>query len=96
MQDEDSFYDVIVRHKDRVRYLFFGHVHRAMWGNQRAISYSCMRGLDYQAALDLKVLPERSKGNFEPPAYGVVLLKGDQVTVHLLDFTNASDRFELQ
>ena len=54
-----------------------------------------MRGLDYQAALDLKVLPERSKGNFEPPAYGVVLLKGDQVTVHLLDFTNASDRFEL-
>ena len=95
MQDVDSFYEVIVRHKDRVRYLFFGHVHRAIWGNWMAISYSCMRGLDHQAALDLKVLPERSKGNFEPPAYGVVLHKGDQVTVRLLDFTNASDRFEL-
>ena len=94
MQDVDSFYEVIVRHKDRVRYLFFG-LHRAIWSNWRAISYSCMRGLDHQTALDLKLLPERSKGNFEPPAYGVVLLKGDQVTVHLLDFTNASDRFDL-
>ncbi|MGA0314462.1 MAG: phosphodiesterase [Alphaproteobacteria bacterium] len=95
MQDVDSFYEVIAPHKDRIRHLFFGHVHRAIWGNWKGISYSCMRGLNHQVALDLKAPPDRIKGNFEPPAYGVVLLKGDQVTVHLHDFTNASNRFEL-
>ncbi|MEL6641564.1 MAG: hypothetical protein AAFP98_09675 [Pseudomonadota bacterium] len=46
-------------------------------------------------ALDLDAPAERIAGNFEPPAYGVVLLDKDQVTVHLHDFTDTSKRFAL-
>ena len=95
MQDAEPFYDVIAPYTTRIRHLFFGHVHRAIWGNWRGISYSCMRGLNHQVALDLDAPREKIKGNFEPPAYGVVLLDEDQVTVHLHDFADTSQSFAL-
>jgi 3',5'-cyclic AMP phosphodiesterase CpdA len=95
MQDAEPFHEVIAPHKARIRHLFFGHVHRAIWGNWRGISYSCMRGLNHQVALDLDAPAEWIKGNFEPPAYGVVLVDVDQVTVHLHDFADGSKRFAL-
>lgn len=95
LQDAEAFYDVIAPHKSRIRHLFFGHVHRAIFGNWRGISYSCMRGLNHQVALDLGGGAGRITGNFEPPAYGVVMLTENQVTVHLHDFTDASRPFFL-
>jgi len=95
MQEGEMFYAVIAPHKHRIQHLFFGHVHRAIWGNWRGISYSCMRGLNHQVALDLNAPADQIMGNFEPPAYGVVLLQNDHVTVHLHDFMNISDSFQL-
>ena len=95
MHDAEAFRDVISPHKWRIRHLFFGHVHRAIWGTWRGISYSCMRGLNHQVALDLQSPAEQIRGNFEPPAYGVVLLSDDQVTIHLNDFTSSSENFNL-
>ncbi|MEM6312294.1 MAG: hypothetical protein AAF754_19905 [Pseudomonadota bacterium] len=95
MMDAEVFHDVIAPHKRRIRHLFFGHVHRAIWGTWRGISYSYMRGLNHQVALDLQAPAEQISGNFEPPAYGVVLLSDDQVTIHLNDFTSASENFNL-
>jgi len=95
LQDANAFYDVIAPHKARIRHLFFGHVHRAIFGNWRGISYSCMRGLNHQVALDLNGADDRIAANFEPPAYGVVLVGDDQITVHLHDFADLSGRFFL-
>lgn len=95
LQDAQAFYDVISPHKARIRHLFFGHVHRAIFGNWRGISYSCMRGLNHQVALELNGAADRIAANFEPPAYGVVTLSDDQVTVHLHDFSDGSDQFFL-
>ncbi|GFE48288.1 3',5'-cyclic adenosine monophosphate phosphodiesterase CpdA [Roseobacter cerasinus] len=95
MHDAEPFYDVIAPHKARIRHLFFGHVHRAIWGNWRGISYSCMRALNHQVALDLDAPAERINGNFESPAYGVVLLDQHQLTVHMHDFADQSTRFQL-
>lgn len=95
LQDAEAFYDVIAPYKTRIRHLFFGHVHRAIFGNWRGISYSCMRGLNHQVALDLNAPPDRIAGTFEPPAYGVVLLNQDQITVHLHDYADSSERFDL-
>ncbi len=95
MQDAQPFYQVIAPHKVRIRHLFFGHVHRAIWGNWRGISYSCMRGLNHQVALDLDTPADRIKGNFEGPAYGVVLLAEDQITVHMHAFDENSSVFHL-
>jgi 3',5'-cyclic AMP phosphodiesterase CpdA len=95
MQDAEPFYDVIAPHKTRICHLFFGHVHRAIWGTWRGISYSCMRGLNHQVALDLDAPAGRIKGSFESPAYGVVLLNQHQVTVHMHDFNDKIARFQL-
>lgn len=95
MKDAEPFHTVIAPHKGRIRHLFFGHVHRAIWGNWRGISYSCMRGLNHQVALDLDAPAERINGNFETPAYGVVLLDEHQVTVHMHDFTASNEHFKL-
>ena len=95
LQNAEGFYDVIAPYKSRIRHLFFGHVHRAIFGNWRGISYSCMRGLNHQVALDLSGDESRISGQFESPAYGVVLLSDDQITVHLHDFMDPSERFFL-
>jgi len=95
LQDAEAFHQVIAPHKDRIRHLFFGHIHRPIWGTWRGISYSCMRGLNHQVALDLDAPAGRIKGNFEPPAYGVVLLSKDQVTIHMHDFTDNTPAFPL-
>lgn len=95
LQDAEAFHDVIAPHKTRIRHLFFGHVHRAIFGNWRGISYSCMRGLNHQVALELNGAAERIAANSESPAYGVVLLSDDQVTVHLHDFADPSEPFIL-
>ena len=95
LQDAEAFHNVISSYKARIRHLFFGHVHRAIFGNWRGISYSCMRGLNHQVALVLNGAVDRIAANFEPPAYGVVTLSDDQVTVHLHDFADRSERFFL-
>lgn len=65
MHDHQAFWEVIEPHRARIRHLFFGHVHRAIFGNWRGISYSCMRGLNHQVALDLEAdaaaIPGRSR-----------------------------------
>jgi Icc protein len=95
MQDADAFHEVIAPHKARIRHLFFGHVHRAIFGNWRGISFSCMRGLNHQVALDLTAVQSEIPGNLEPPAYGVVLVDEAAVTVHMHDFMDSSPEFSL-
>lgn len=95
MRDAEPFYEVLQPHIHRIRHLFFGHLHRAVSGNWRGISYSCMRGLNHQVALDLSASAERTMGSFEAPAYGVVLIDDNTLAVHLHDFTDMSERFPL-
>lgn len=95
LREAEAFHGVLAPHKARIRHLFFGHLHRAVFGNWRGISYSCMRGLNHQVALDLDGDGARIAANFEPPAYGVVLLDADTVAVHLHDFTDTSPAFLL-
>ncbi len=95
MLDHDAFWRVIEPHRARIRHLFFGHVHRAIFGNWRGISYSCMRGLNHQVTLDLGTDADTIDGDFAEPAYGVVLADEDCVTVHLHEFASRTPRFSL-
>ncbi|MEM6373525.1 MAG: phosphodiesterase [Pseudomonadota bacterium] len=91
--DAAAFFHIVDPHRARIRHLFFGHVYRAIFGSWRGISYSCMRGLNHQVALDPEAPPDRIAGDFEPPAYGVALPGPNQTTVHLHDFTDPAERF---
>lgn len=95
LEDQDAFFAVLEPHLARIRHVFFGHVHRPIFGNWRGISYSSMRGLNHQLALDLKAAETSVPGSFEPPAYGVVLADQDQIVVHMHEFLDRSPRFDL-
>lgn len=96
MQDAAALHAVLAPHTHRIRHLFFGHVHRAIFGNWRGISFSCMRGPNHQVALDLSGDTSVIRADLAPPAYGVVLVDEGAVVVHLHDFTDPSPRFTLQ
>lgn len=70
-------------------HLFFGHVHRPVCGSWRGIPFSTMRGLNHQVPFDLHTISPVPKSH-EPPAYAVVFLDDDQVTVHFHDFLDKS------
>ena len=93
LHEVDAFWQIIKPHRERIRHIFVGHAHRAVFGNWRGISVSCMRGLHHQVMLELTRSRTGQNGNFEAPAYGVVLADADQVMVHMHDFTDQSERF---
>lgn len=95
LQDGAAFHAVIAPHAHRIRHLFVGHLHRALFGNWRGISFSCMRGLNHQVALNLEQGQTAIAGNLEAPAYGVVLIDDACVTVHMHDFTSTAPTFSL-
>jgi 3',5'-cyclic AMP phosphodiesterase CpdA len=71
-----------------IRHLFFGHVHRPVWGTWQGIGFSAMRSLNHQVALDMT-----GPGlvySHEAPAYAVVLLEDDRTVVHLNDYLDRS------
>ncbi len=65
-----------------LRHIFFGHLHRAVSGSWRGIPYSCLPSLVHQVPLDLRQV-DPVPYNRERPAYGVIFLGTDQVTVHV-------------
>jgi Icc protein len=68
-----------------IRHLFYGHVHRPVCGSWHGIPVSTMRGLNHQVPFDLQASGSVPKSH-EPPAYAVVLIDDDQVTVHFHDY----------
>jgi Icc protein len=68
-----------------IRHLFYGHVHRPVCGSWHGIPVSTMRGLNHQVPFDLKTVSPVPKSH-EPPAYAVVFIDPDQVTVHFHDY----------
>ena len=93
LQQKEEFQAVIEPHKDRIRHLFFGHVHRPISGSWRGIPYSTLRGLNHQVWFDLET--DAAIGSFEPPAYCVVMIEDDTVIVHTHDFMDQSEKFKL-
>jgi Icc protein len=92
LSDPESFAR-IVEGRSNIRHLFFGHVHRPVCGSWRGIPYSTMRGLNHQVPFDLHTVSPVPKSH-EPPAYAVVFLRPDQVTVHFHDFLDKSTLVE--
>ena len=82
--DPSRFIAAIEGHRN-IRHLFYGHVHRPVCGSWRGIPVSTMRGLNHQVPFDLATVTPVPKSH-EPPAYAVVFIDPDQVTVHFHDY----------
>lgn len=93
LPDADRLHALLSAHGD-VRFMFYGHVHRPVWGVWRGIPTSALPGTNHQVALALND-SDVMLGSHERPAYGVVLIDDDCVNVHLRDFIDDSPRFPL-
>ena len=73
-----------LNHARNIKHVFFGHVHRMTYVNWRGIPFTSLPSLNHQAALN----PASVDGDFcdEAPAYGVVQIEPDQLTVHFNTF----------
>ena len=84
LAEHEEFAEVIARHPN-IRHLFFGHVHRAIFVNWNGIACTALPSLCHQ--IPLKVEATEGKPYSTGPAlYGVVLIDGDQTTVHFEHF----------
>jgi len=92
--DTKPFQAALEGHTHRIKHLFFGHIHRPIFGSWRGIPFSTMRGTNHQVALRLDDTG-KIPGSHEPPQYSVVLLNEDSITVHVHDFLDSSERFWL-
>lgn len=81
--NDGAFHEVLQGAGD-LRHVFYGHVHRMTYVSWRGIPFTSLPSLNHQIPLN----PESVAGEFcdEPPAYGVVELSADQMTVHFNTF----------
>lgn len=93
LQDAVGLAEVLNRH-DQVRFMAFGHVHRAYFGVWYGVAYASLPGLNHQTALDFQAAERGSPGSHEPPAYGVMLIddRGD-VVYHLHHFLDNNPKY---
>ena len=89
-----AFAAVVRPHTDNIKHLFLGHIHRPLCGHWLSISMSSLRGMNHQVGLDFKTTASLP-GNFEAPAYAIVLFKHDRLIVHTHDFLDDSPKFDL-
>ena len=80
LEEADAFADVLTSHKN-VRHLFFGHVHRAVFVQWRGIPCTALPGTSHRVPLKRESVG--TPYSVEPPMYGIVLVDGEQTTVHL-------------
>ncbi len=84
----------LLRAHGGVRHIFYGHVHRAIAGSWHGIPATTLPGTNHQVGLHLGPEDEMV-GTHEPPAYGVVLIEDESVSVHQRYFLDRSPRFQL-
>ena len=80
LKDKEGFHQVIQKHMNSIRHLFFGHAHRPLSGNWQGISFSSLRGTNHQVKLDFN--SQVITALDEPPEYSVVFMTEESVVVH--------------
>ena len=93
LRNDEDVYKVLEPHKDKIRYMFFGHTHLCTSGIWRGIGYSITRSLVMQVhLLTGKRRTDRPSNSFESPAYGVVLLDDQSVIYHRYSFADTAPK----
>jgi 3',5'-cyclic-AMP phosphodiesterase len=88
LRDERPLAGVIAGAKN-IRHMFFGHVHRPVFGSWLGVPFSILKGTNHQVAFDFETVVPVPKSH-EPPAYGVAYLSDTAVVVHSHDYLDRS------
>lgn len=88
LREPETFVELVGRYTEKVRHVFFGHVHRPFFTAVDGIVYSSVPGTSHQVSL-----MGMSRGDLyasgEPAGYGVILVEEGRVGVHIQSFAEA-------
>lgn len=79
LEEPEAFAEVLAG-RDNIRHIFFGHVHRAAYVNWKGIACTCLPSTNHQVPLRHDSVG--ADYSIEPAMYAVVLIDGEQMTVH--------------
>jgi len=86
--DADALWAALAPHRDRIRHIFHGHLHRPVAGSWRGIPLSSLRGTAFAVTLDQRPdAPTVSRR--EAPCYALARVEGDDVVVHTVELMDA-------
>ena len=86
--EADAFADIVAG-DPRICHIFFGHIHRTLFGTWKDITYSALPALNHQVPLVPGSVEHRYSD--EPPMYAIVTLSDDQVLIHCDGFWDRRD-----
>lgn len=92
-EDRARLAAVIDRHRSRIDYIHFGHVHSGATGVWRGVPFSAVPSTGNQSLPDMKE-PDRLQGAPMAPAYNVILTEGTDTVIHRIPFTWDGPVFE--
>jgi Icc protein len=85
LKERSAFEAVISQHRDRVAALFFGHCHMSIAGSVAGVPAFGVRSLICQSVPNFRDHRFLAAPGL-PPAYSVVLARGDGVVIHSIEF----------
>ncbi len=94
LRDLEAFRATLAPHKARIRHIFFGHVHRAVFGTWQGLPFSSLRATNHQCRFEGNLRDNRV-GSHEAPSYAVVSIDAEQITVQDHDFNYDGPTFDL-
>jgi len=83
--DDAAFRQIVRRHRDNIRHIFFGHCHLPLAGSVSGVPASSLRGTNHASYPVFSEMALLSASDL-PEAYGVAFLGPDYVTVHMVEF----------
>jgi 3',5'-cyclic AMP phosphodiesterase CpdA len=95
LRDGEAFREIIAPHRNRIRHIFLGHLHRPLGGSWHGIPFSCTASPNHQVALDLESAGDDVPGCREPAGYSVALIDDERVVVHHAQLFNGETAFRL-
>lgn len=88
LREPEAFLELLRRHRDKVRHVCFGHVHRPYFTALDGIGFSAVPGTSHQVSL-MGMGRGELYASGEPGGYGVILVEEGRVGVHIQGFAEA-------
>jgi 3',5'-cyclic AMP phosphodiesterase CpdA len=84
--EEQAVQDVLLRHRDTVRHIFFGHCHYTLSGTVHGVPFSAPRSTNHACWPDFSGIATRMGYGALQPNYNVCFIKPHGTVIHSIDF----------
>ena len=89
LRDPDALWRTLAPHRERVRHIFHGHLHRPIAGSWRGLPISSLRGTAFAVRLDEQP-GKAAVSREEAPCYSLVRVLDGDVVVHTVELPDAN------